>query len=89
MWWIALIIIVVIVVVFLLANFIAGGAGNLLLKSAKNPYTYYCKKCGQEYDTYGIMGCYHHDTLEAVYPVKNENCECKDKIDGQLVSNLL
>ncbi len=48
----------------------------LLRRDAHNPYTFYCKLCGQQFDTYGVLGCSHHDTLESVGRISDPGCRC-------------
>ena len=47
-----------------------------LKRSKDNPYTYFCRRCGQEFNTYGIIGCYHHDTLDPVGDIEDSTCRC-------------
>lgn len=50
-----------------------------LRRSKDNPYTYFCPSCGQEFNTYGITGCHHHDTIEPVYKIKKPDCRCHNR----------
>ena len=47
-----------------------------LKRDKDNPYTYYCKRCGQEFNTYGYIGCSNCDHLEPMGEIKNPKCRC-------------
>ena len=47
-----------------------------LRRSKDNPYTYFCPSCGQEFNTYGNIGCRCHDVLEPVGYIHNRTCRC-------------
>lgn len=50
-----------------------------LKRDKYNPYTFWCKDCGMQFNTFGILGCTHHDTIEPVGKITNPNCRCLRK----------
>jgi hypothetical protein len=57
-------------------NKIQWSLGNRLKVSDCNPYTYYCKRCGQEFNTFGMMDCHCYDRLEEIGSIIDPKCGC-------------
>jgi len=47
-----------------------------LKRNKYNPYTFYCRRCGQEFNTIGYLGSSCNDHLEPMGKINDIKCYC-------------